>query len=112
MIKQGDIVWLNFDPQAGNEQKGRRPALIVSNTKFHQITSYRNAMVCPITSTNNGFALNVSLDERTDTSGVIMCHQAKVFDITERQCEYREQLPSDILEEVLVHIEAIISLDH
>ncbi len=97
--EQGDIVYLEFDPQAGHEQKGKRPALIVSNHTFNQFTKL--AMVCPITNTKKNFPLHIELDERTKIQGVIMCEQVKSLDIKARDVHYFEKVPKDILEEVI-----------
>lgn len=97
--EQGDIVYLEFDPQAGHEQKGKRPALIVSNHTFNQFTKL--AMVCPITNTKRNFPLHIELDERTKTQGVIMCEKVKSLDIKARDVLYFEKVPKDILEEVI-----------
>ncbi len=97
--EQGDIIFLEFDPQAGHEQKGRRPAFVVSNNTFNQFTKI--AIVCPITNTNRRFPLHVPLDERTKTTGVIMCEQAKSLDIAARNASFLEKAPKDILEEVV-----------
>jgi hypothetical protein len=74
MVKQGDIIWLDFDPQAGHEQRGRRPALIVSNQSFNNFSKL--AIVCPITSRDKDHPFHIKLDDRTKTSGVILCDQA------------------------------------
>jgi len=97
--KQGDIVILNFDPQTGHEQKGRRPGLIVSNEAFHKLTNM--AMVCPITNANSGFPTHVTLDERTNTTGDIMCEQVKCLDFLTRDAVYKESAPYDIVDEVI-----------
>jgi mRNA interferase MazF len=96
---QGDIIILNFDPQTGHEQKGRRPGLIVSNAQFHNRTNM--AMVCPITNTLSGFPTHIPLDNRTKTSGEVMCEQVKCLDITARNATYKETVPDDILEEAI-----------
>lgn len=96
---QGDIILLQFDPQAGHEQKGRRPALVVSNEVYNRFTKI--AIVCPITSTERRFPLHVSLDDRTQTTGVIMCEQAKALDIEAREAVFLEKAPGDIVEEVV-----------
>ena len=96
---QGDIVYLDFDPQAGREQKGRRPCLIVSNSSFHKRTKL--AMVCPITSTSSNFPTHIALDATTRTSGEIMCEQAKFLDIVARNASFIETVPSDILDEAI-----------
>ena len=97
--KQGDIVYLSFDPQKRREQKGRRPALIVSNNEFYERT--RMALVCPITSTVSDFPMHVMLDSRTATKGVIMCEQVKCLDISVRDAVYEEFVPDDIMDEVI-----------
>jgi mRNA interferase MazF len=109
MVRQGDIVWLNFDPQSGHEQKGRRPALVVSNAVFHSITK-TTAMVCPITKTDKNSPIRIRLDSRTITAGVIMCDQAKIFDVASRDASFIEKAPVDIVAEVIDIISGIIEM--
>ena len=99
IFRQGDIVWLNFNPQSGHEQAGSRPAVVISNDFFNQKTNF--AIVCPITNTDNNFPLHVRLDNRTQTTGVILCEQIKSLDIHSRTYQTVERLPGDILESVL-----------
>jgi len=96
---QGDIINLNFNPQAGHEQKGKRPALVVSNEQFHLRTGM--VIVCPITNTISGFPTHIALDDRTSTTGEIMCEQVKCLDITARGASYKESAPTDILDEAI-----------
>ena len=96
---QGDIITLNFDPQIGHEQRGRRPALVVSNDEFHKRTTL--VMVCPITNNISGFPAHILLDNTTVTTGEIMCEQVKCLDINARNASYRETVPVDILDEVI-----------
>lgn len=98
--KQGDIVWITLDPQAGHEQKGRRPALVVSNNTFNNFVKTA-AMLCPITNTDREMPIQIKLDNRTKTSGVIMCDQTKILDIRERNAEFIEKAPKDIVFEVV-----------
>ena len=95
----GDIIYLEFDPQAGHEQKGKRPALVVSNKTFNEFTNM--AMVCPITNKDRSFPLHVELDNRTNTTGVIMCEQVKALDILARDASFKERVSEDIIEEVV-----------
>lgn len=97
--QQGDIIFLEFDPQAGHEQKGKRPAFVVSNNVFNQFTKI--AMVCPITNTNKGYPLHVPLGKSTKTTGVIMCEQVKSLDISARDALFIERAPKNIIEEVV-----------
>jgi mRNA interferase MazF len=98
--KQGDIIKMNFDPQAGHEQAGLRPAVIVNNNGSMKHLNTR-AMVCPITNTDKGFPVHIRLDSRTVTTGVVLCDQAKIVDLKARKAVYVEVLPEDILEEIV-----------
>ena len=99
MVSQGDIIMLNFDPHAGHEQAGYRPALVVSNNFFNSKTNM--AVVCPITNTDNEFPLHIRLDGRTQTTGVILCEHVKSLDINRRHFRIVEKLPQDILHKVV-----------
>ena len=96
---QGDIILLDFDPQRGHEQKGRRPGLIISNNEYHKRTNL--ALICPITNTISGFPSHIKLDERTETTGEIMCEHVKAFDLSARNPQYKEFVPEDILDEAI-----------
>lgn len=111
MIRQGDIAWLNLDPQSGHEQKGRRPVLIISSSDFQFATGNKLAMVCPITNTARSNLLHVKLDKQSKTTGFVMCEQVKVLDITTRNCEIIERIPTSILIKVLDRVQAISLLD-
>jgi len=100
--EQGDIVTINFNPQAGHEQSGRRPALVVSSASFHQYTNLE--IVCPITGSLSHFPLHVPLDSRTETDGAVMCEQVKSLDLSARNMTFKEKIPLDLLEEVLHRI--------
>lgn len=95
--KQGDIIIMDFNPQSGHEQNGRRPALILSNDILNQHSSL--ALVCPITNTNKKHPFHVELDERTQTTGVILCDQAKMLDLKARNAQTKEECPEDIWNE-------------
>jgi mRNA interferase MazF len=71
---------------------------------------HKRAMVCPITNTDKGIPLQPRLDNRTKTKGVILCDQARILDLQARRAEYIEQLPNDILYEVVDIIYGMIEL--
>jgi len=96
MVNQGDIIWVDFDPQAGHEQKGRRPALVISNDFFNSFSAMY--MLCPITKTDKSHPFHIPLDDKTKTNGVILLDQARVFDVKARNFEFIERLPQDILD--------------
>lgn len=99
MVNQGDIIKVNLNPQQGHEQAGYRPALIVSNNMYHR--QAKLAIVCPITNTNNRFPLHVPLDNRTKTTGVVLCEHIRTLDLEARSYIFIEKVPKDILEQVL-----------
>lgn len=99
MVEQGDIIKVNFNPQRGHEQAGYRPALVVSNNIFNEKTNL--VIVCPITNTDNKFPLHMPLDDRTETTGVILCEHVKTLDLNARGYKFVEKLPSDIMSKVI-----------
>jgi len=109
-VKQGDIIWMNFDPQAGHEQKGRRPAIVISNGSFNRLTR-TGAVVCPITNTDRDIPFHIRLDERTQTTGVVLCDQLKSFDIAARDYEFIEPAPHDIICEIIDIINGFIEIE-
>lgn len=106
-FKQGDIIWLDFDLQAGHEEGKRRPAVIVSrNDALTLIKSL--ALVCPVTSHSRPFPTHVALDERTKTSGLILCEQVKALDLDVRNAAFIETVPDEIINEVLNIIHSLL----
>lgn len=101
MVSQGDIVILDFDPALGSEQKGKRPAVVVSNDTYHKNTN-GFVMVVPVTSTVfDHYPLHLTLDERTKIYGQIMCEQLKMIDTKVRKIRIVEKLPQDLLDKTL-----------
>ena len=85
---------MDFNPQSGHEQSGRRLAIVLSNDILNQHSSL--ALVCPITNTNKRHPFHVELDERTQTTGVILCDQAKMLDLSAQNAKIKEKCPEDI----------------
>ena len=108
--KQGDIVWLEFSPAAGNEQSGRRPAVIISNNTANNFLNKR-AVVCPISSTNKGYPVQPVLDDNMKTTGVVLCDQVMPVDLIARHAEFIEELPAAILSEVVDIVYGMIEID-
>lgn len=103
-MNRGDIYLVSLDPTAGHEQNGSRPVLIVSPTKFNQVTGL--PVVCPITTSGTfarrlGFAVPV---EGIKTTGVVRCDQPRVLDLTARNARRVDVLPEAILNEVLAKV--------
>ena len=106
--QKGDFVSLSFDPQSGYEQKGRRPALVVSNTQFNVKTKL--AMVCPITNTFRNIPFHVPIPQEVSLTGYIMVEQIKSVDYTSRQVAFIEKSPNSLLYEVLDVLDACLYL--
>lgn len=104
--KQGDIVALTFDPQSGHKQKGRRPALIISNHTFNKHLGL--AFAVPITNTKRGLPFHIPV-ESDNITGYIMCEQLKSIDYKSRKAKFIEEAKGEVLEEVLGIVESIMS---
>ena len=107
MVNQGDIILVNFSPTKGREQKGERPALVVSNTKYNLKSGF--VLACPITNTTRPLNIRVPLDDRTKTQGDILCEQIRIIDLQERLYNVIEAAPKDILKEVYKTINVLIT---
>ena len=94
------VVWLDFDPQAGHEQRGRRPAVVISNVVANRVLHTR-AFVCPITRTDRDYPFQPRLDGRTETTGVVLCDQVRVVDLVAWRAEFVETMPEDVLREAV-----------
>lgn len=99
MVKQGDIIKVNLNPQAGHEKAGYRSAVIVSNDTFNKMA--RLVILCPITNTKNNFPLHIPLDERTKTTGTVLCEHIRAIDLEARPHIFIEKIPDDILENII-----------
>ncbi len=105
--ERGDIVWLDFSPQAGHEQVGRRPALIISPFSYNK--RVRLAILCPITNQEKGYPFEVKLPKNLKAKGVILADQVKNLDWQMRDIEYICKVPEEVLEEVFEKIKTLIS---
>ena len=103
--EQGDIVALTFDPQSGHEQKGRRPAIIISNKVFNQHLGL--AFACPITNTKRDFPFHIEVDSEQLT-GFIMVEQMKSIDYKSRKIKFIEKAKQETVDEVLSIVESIM----
>ena len=104
--KQGDLVTLDFDPQSGQEQRGRRPALVISKHAFNKSTGM--AICCPITNTDRKVPLHVRVTDRCSLTGFAMCDQAKSLDFQVRRMKFIEGAPRDLLDDVLAILDAVL----
>jgi mRNA interferase MazF len=104
----GDIVWLTFDPQAGHEQRGRRPALILSPRAYN--TKARLAVACPITSHTKGYPFEVALPDDGKVTGVVLSDHVKSLDWSVRRVEFAKTAPADVLTDVREKLRVLLGL--
>ncbi|MDY7006798.1 MAG: type II toxin-antitoxin system PemK/MazF family toxin [Cyanobacteriota bacterium] len=100
--KKGDIVWINFNPQSGREQAVRRPALVVSLSRYNRLVGL--ALVCPITTKFKGFMFEITIPEELKTSVVVLADRVKSFHYKTRRAEFPCQMPEEILMQVIIAI--------
>jgi len=104
---RGDVIWLDFTPQAGREQGGRRPALVLSPKAYNQKTG--RAVVCPITSQVKGYPFEVALPEGLAVGGVVLSDHVKNQDLAARNAAYACTVPESVLLDVTDLINEIIN---
>ncbi len=103
---RGDIVWLQFNPQAGHEQASYRPALILSPQAYNEKVGL--AIVCPITSQRKGYPFEVILPNDGDVTGVILADQVKSLDWRIRNATFKETLPAEVMAEILAKLGTLL----
>ncbi len=104
---RSDIVWLSFTPQAGHEQTGRRPALVLSPKAYNLRVGL--AILCPITSQQKGYPFEVVLPPTLPIQGVVLSDQVKNLDWRARNAEYAATVPAETIDTVLRKLATLIS---
>jgi mRNA interferase MazF len=95
---RGDLVWLDFTPQVGHEQAGRRPALVLSPASYNGLVGL--ALVCPITSQAKGYPFEVEIPKGSKATGVILADQVKSLDWRARKAEVFGEVPVGVVARV------------
>jgi mRNA interferase MazF len=103
--ERGDIVWLNFDPQSGHEQKGKRPAIVISPKEYNEKVGL--GLFCPITSKIKNYPFEVIIESKK-INGVVLSDQIKSFDWRSREIEYITKASSEKIEEIINKINVLI----
>lgn len=104
--QRGDIVWLSFSPQAGHEQAGRRPGLVLSPAKYNGKVGLM--LACPITSRVKGYPFEVEVPAGVGISGVILSDQLRSLDWRERRAEYVGKVDVGTLDNVRAKLDAVL----
>jgi mRNA interferase MazF len=106
--RAGDLIWLDFTPQVGREQAGRRPAIVLSPAVYNAKSGL--AIVCPITSQQKGYPFEVTLPRGLSISGVVLADHIKSLDWRERRAEKAGMVPQRILEEIRGRLALLLGL--
>jgi mRNA interferase MazF len=104
--RRGDLIALSFNPQSGHEQRGRRPALVLSHDLFNRHTGL--CLACPITNTDRGHPFHVALPDAHDVTGFVMVEQVKSVDFRARRAKRLGKAPVAVLEEALSLLDACL----
>lgn len=102
----GDVIWLNFDPQAGREQAGRRPSVVLSPREYNRRTSL--ALVCPVTTRVKGYPFEVPLPTGMAISGVVLADQVRSLDWEDRQAALVARVPEATLAEIRARLRPLM----
>lgn len=103
---RGDVVWLQFTPQAGHEQAGHRPAVALSPRSYNHKTGL--ALFCPVTSQIKGYPFEVKLPDAFPIKGVVLCDQVKSLDWSARNARLAAKVPAETMDEVLAKALALL----
>lgn len=106
--KQGDIVYVNFNPTKGHEQKGMRPAVVISDVIFNQYT--KMSILCPITSNTKAFPTHYILEDTKKVFGAVLCEHVRSIDYEIRNLKFVEKLSDNDLLSVMTLFNACIGL--
>jgi len=106
--RRGDVVWLTFDPQAGHEQAGHRPALVLSPESYNRKVGL--ALFCPITAQRKGYPFEVAIPAGLEVSGVILSDQVKSLDWKVRNTRFGCRLPLETLQEVMAKLNPLLEM--
>jgi mRNA interferase MazF len=104
---RGDVVWVNFTPQAGHEQAGRRPALTMSPGSYNERVGL--ALICPITSQVKGYPFEVGLPPGGLVSGVVLADQIRSVDWRAREARFDSRLAPQVVNEVLMKVQTLLA---
>jgi mRNA interferase MazF len=103
---RGDVVWLDFTPQAGHEQAGRRPGVVLSPAAYNGKVGL--ALVCPITTQVKGYPFEVSISGERSVTGVILADQVKSIDWRARRARVVDRVDANTMARVLALLRALL----
>lgn len=103
--ERGDVVWMDLNPQAGREQSGRRPVVVLSLASYNQRAGL--AVVCPVTSRAKGYPYEEAVPEGAPVVGVVLGDHVKSLDWRARRAEFIGRLSSEFVSSILFKVQSI-----
>jgi mRNA interferase MazF len=103
---RGDIVWLQFNPQAGHEQAGHRPALVLSPSSYNRLSGLM--LCCPMTSQKKGYPFEVVIGDEPERISVVLADQVKSLDWKMRKAVKKGIASSEVIAETLSKLQALL----
>ena len=104
--ERGDVVWIDFDPQSGREQAGRRPALVLSPARYNRAVGL--LIACPVTKQAKGYPFESSLPANLAVHGVVLADHIQSLDWRIRRVAFLCKAPSELVEDVAAKVRALI----
>jgi len=104
---RGDLVWLEFDPQAGHEQAGKRPALVLSPKRYNRLSGLM--LCCPMTTRVKGYPFEVALTDERGVASVVLSDQVKSLDWRARKASRKATAPAAVLQEALAKLGTLLA---
>ncbi|MGD9728518.1 MAG: endoribonuclease MazF [Nitrospiraceae bacterium] len=103
---RGDIVWLEFNPQAGHEQAGHRPALVLSPANYNRLSGLM--LCCPMTTKRKGYPFEVVISDAREQASIVLADQVKSLDWKVRKAVKKGVVPSDVIAETLSKLQTLL----
>lgn len=106
---RGDIVWIDFNPQTGHEQAGRRPAVVLSPEPYNARSGL--ALLCPVTNPMKGYPFEVAMPQGMNVTGVVLADQVKSLDWRQRNATVVARMPQETMDEILECLDILLGRD-
>jgi len=105
--ERGNLVWIDFDPQSGREQAGRRPALVLTPSAYNRLVGL--AVFCPVTNQAKGYPFETALPPGLRVQGVVLADHVRSLDWRTRRADFICAAPAEVVEDVAAKVQALLS---
>jgi len=108
--ERGDVIWIDFDPQSGREQAGRRPALVLTPVRYNRLVGL--LIACPVTKQAKGYPFESPLPAGLAIQGVVLSDHVRSLDWRARRAEFFCKAPADVVDDVTAKVHALLGDEH